>query len=477
MSYQGLLLQTLTNDISPNSIYHYNIAMGYKKYEFQNNLVTIYRGNSFETKITPECLIFNIANNSGACLDTLKNVITPLQLHFSIGNMEILKIQLSFLWNLKKPEIIGRKLYLSIPFSLFFGDIHLCGLDMQNITFSLVRSSNEGSNEGSNEDFINYVTGYHLLCKTFLSHAMDEMRYMDISYNIVQQLFSVHVKVDMDNEGEHSNEFRIRTNMFEGQIKGFFIEANLIEGLDEIQFYINDSIRIDYDKYMIQHMCINVTSRIIYMPFNTNIAYDNRANNSYAGSINIDRIDNSFLNLKFSTPRNQVRIHALSMNIYNQIGGIGSISFINSMQHLVQDFGYHTLIPIEDLLQQNRNMIIFNSLITNGPALNDVQSSFTDASGNYISQVVNRLIEDEERNICHISQIPIQAGERYMLCDGCLNCYNEMDLIQWFQNLNVYNRVRTCPSCRGIWRDYNVYINSPETAIIEGSIILTNPRI
>jgi len=466
MSYEGLLLQTLANDIPHNSMYSQNIATGYKKYEFQNNSIIISRHNNFETKITPECLIFNIANNSGAILERLKQLIFPLELHFCIGTMEILKIPLSFLWNLKEPEIIGRKLYLSIPFSLFFGDIHLCGLDQQSITFHLQRTINE--------NMIQYISGYHLLCKTFLTYAMDESRYTDSSNNMVQQLSSVHVKVDMENQGTHSNEFRIRTNMFRGLVKGFFISANHINDLQEIKFYINAAIRIDYDKYMIQNMCTKINTHMIYLPLNTDIAYDNRGYNSYIGSINIDRIDSSFLNLKFSSPRNQIRIHALTTNIYNQRGGIGAIQFAYPMHHMVQDFSYHTLISIEELLQPYRNSPISSAFI-DGPIFNTaLNDSNNDASGNYISQVLHRIIEDEERNTCPISQLPIQVDERYMLCTGCVNCYNERDLIQWFQNQTAYNRPNTCPSCRERWRDYNVYINGAEPAIIEGNVTLTN---
>jgi hypothetical protein len=103
-------------------------------------------------------------------------------------------------------------------------------------------------------------------------------------------------------------------------------------------------------------------------------------------------------------------------------------------------------------------------------SLNDVAP---DVVG-YVSQTLHRFIEDENRNTCPITQISIREGERYMLCVGCENCYNEMVLIQWFQSLNNNNRVRTCPMCREIWRNYNVYINSLEPNIIEGNIILNN---
>lgn len=449
MSFDALLLQTTANH-SENSIYSQNIAIGHKKCTFENGLITMNHNNSFETKLIPETLIFNIANDLSNTLDRLRKIIYSLQLHFSIGTTDILKIPLSVLWGLKEPEIIGNKLYLSVHFSLFFGEIHMCGLLQQDVNFRIVR------NAGS----VEYITGYHLLFKTFLTHPNEERRYTDVSNNIIQQLSSIHVKVDMENPATESNEFRIRTNMFRGSVKGFFIEVSNINDLYEIQFYMNGTTRIDYDMYMIKHMCNIINNNIIYVPFNSDITYDTRNQNSYTGSINIDRIDNSFLNLKFSSLKNQVYIYALTNNFYNQRNGSGFLNFVYPLQHITQDFSYHTLTPIEDLLRPYRNSMFYHEILQDGPEFEMVlNDTYTDASGNYISQVLNRPIEDEERNTCPISQLQIQEGERYMLCAGCLNCYNEMDLIQWFQNQHGHNRAPTCPTCREPWRDFNVYIN------------------
>jgi hypothetical protein len=77
---------------------------------------------------------------------------------------------------------------------------------------------------------------------------------------------------------------------------------------------------------------------------------------------------------------------------------------------------------------------------------------------NYVSQTIYRSIVDQDRSVCPIRQTRIQDGERYMLCNGCQNCYNEYDIIQWFVIQNGENRERTCPICRQTWSDYNVYI-------------------
>jgi hypothetical protein len=191
---------------------------------------------------------------------------------------------------------------------------------------------------------------------------------------------------------------------------------------------------------MIQNICVKISENMIYVPFNPNIAYnDINRYNAFSGSLNIDYIDFSFLNLKFDVPISSVNIYSFSINSYDQRHGVGRVQFNYPSIHLIEDFSYHSLMHIAD-----------------GPI---IDISLNDIHINYISQVLNRLIEDEERNTCPISQMIIGTGERYMLCSGCLNCYNEMDLIQWFQNLNGHNRAQTCPTCREPWSDHNVYIN------------------
>ena len=257
---------------------------------------------------------------------------------------------------------------------------------------------------------------------------------------------SIKVDVDLNNENTTSNEFRIRTNMFRGFIKGFFLEANKIyETLDKLDFYMNDCLRINFDKYMIQNMCVKINENMIYVPFNSESTYDSRLYNSFVGSLNIDTLEHSFLNLKFAVSLKKVNVYALNMNIYSQENGAGFLTYNYPMHNFIQDFCTHTLRPIEELLRQ----YVFRFEPVN-----------IDASLNYVSQTLLRSIVDEDRIICPIRQTPIQSGERYMLCIGCQNCYNEYDIIQWFVRQSSQNMEQTCPTCRQLWSDYNVYIHS-----------------
>jgi hypothetical protein len=88
MSFDALLLQTMSNH-SENPMYSQNIAVGHKKCTFENGLITLNHNNSFETKLIPETLIFNISNDLSNTLDrlnTLKQIIYSLQLHSQLSS-------------------------------------------------------------------------------------------------------------------------------------------------------------------------------------------------------------------------------------------------------------------------------------------------------------------------------------------------------------------------------------------------------
>ena len=477
MSNQSLSVQIDAND--DNYYINYipsNVAYGYKKYLFEDKYLNLSNHNDDFTKLIPECIIFTISPDFNiTSIDSLKSVVSNTILIFKVNSTIILKIPLQLLWNLKMPKIIGHKLYLFLPFEIFFGDINMFQIVQNDITFRLVPNTDV-------ED--SCITNYNLLCKTFLAHNSVINYYRDFSDNIIQQISSVSVSVNLNDPLETSNEFRIRTTIFSGFIKGFFIETEQIDELYEIQFFINNFVRINYDMYLIQEKCVKISENMIYIPFNNECLYNSKSFISYIGSLNIDRIDYSFLNLKFLTQKQNVRIYALNMNVLSNSNTNNTLSLRNSysINHLIEDFNFHTLMPIEDLMHLfnyfNLSSTLFLSNRTNIPINTPINipinmnGSIYDASLNdipYISRVLYRSIHDNERNMCHITQNTIQINERYMLCNQCQNCYNVNAIMEWLKSLHENNRSTTCPSCRQIWQDYNVYINS-ET--IEGEITI-----
>ena len=119
-----------------NSFIPENIVIGYKTYNFNNNNELNINNPHIFDKIKPECLILSI-NNYHSNLIFFKTYINPLTINFTIGTRSIFKIPLILLWNLKIPEIINNKLYLQIPFDMFFGNINLCGLQNYEIKFAI----------------------------------------------------------------------------------------------------------------------------------------------------------------------------------------------------------------------------------------------------------------------------------------------------------------------------------------------------
>ena len=293
---------------------------------------------------------------------------------------------------------------------------------------------------------------FALLCRTYSIDQRDLRFHIDVSNNNIQQISSIQIH-SLNNI--NSDEFRIRTNRFRGFVKGFFIESTLVsQYLQEIKFYTNQFIRFHYDAYLIRQKCVKISDDMIYFPFNSQELFSNNSNASYRGSINFDGIESHFLNLKFLHRRQKVRIYVLSKNNYNQRDNIINIQNMYNSFNLYEDFNTHPLTPIDELI---RPFIPEEHLIYAGP-IHDVSLNDTP----YISQVLNRKINEQDQKICPIEQTEIKENERYMLCYSCQNCYSEYAIISWFVSCNNYNRSSTCPTCRSPWSDYNVYINTDQ---------------
>lgn len=443
-----------TNTYGLRNIYT-NVAVDCQTYHFENYKLILSRNAD---KIIPEYLILNLRDNNTA-LDIIYNYGRNIYINFQIGNQTLLNIPLSILWNLKEPEICDNKLYLKIPFAIFFGDIYIAGLQFREVTFTLVNHTN----------LTNYVSDYSLICKTYIGDSQYRRNSLDTSNCCIQQISSLQVNVSLDNLESVSDEFRIKTNLFPGFSKGFFIESNGISELNEIQFYINGETRINYNRFMIRNKCERINSNMIFFPFNPDISYNERSFNSFVGSINLSEITQSTLKLNFDTPRASVKIYSINMSGYTQSRSeiITSQNIINT--HLIEDFTRHSLTQIERIeIYQIVNNIRTNTIIEND--VNTIQYSNNNYSGMsgpnyYLNISTNNSIDDlivdiginrfipAEKKICGITLEEISTVEKYMSCLECLNNFKEQPLRQWL------TQRRTCPSCRSNWCDFNVYIN------------------
>jgi len=480
----SLLQLSLNERVNSTNIYgsrniDTNVAVDFKTYNFENSKLTLSRNAD---KLIPEYLILNLQDNN-ITLETIHNYAQNMYINLKIGTQTLLNIPLSILWNLKEPEIFDDKLYLQIPFEMFFGNIHIFGLQFWEVSFNIINHTN----------LANYVSSYSLLCKTYIGDSRYRRNSIDTSNCCIQQISSLEVKVSLDNPENVSNEFKIITNMFPGFSKGFLIESSNINELNYIQFYINDLIRISYNKFMIRNKCQRVNDTLIFLPFNPDISYSERSFNSFIGSIHLSEAQ-SYLKLNFDTPRNVVKIYSINMNDYSQRSSEirSSQNIVNT--HLVQDFTTHSLTHNEsietnviynniqvnsiiendqNIIENDQNIIYNNYTYTNlysgmsGPNYYIDPSGMSGMSGmsgpsntssvNIDNLIVNsgicRLIP-EDKKICGISLDEIRENQNYMCCTHCHNNFNENDIRIWLRSR------RTCPNCRGIWSDYNIYINS-----------------
>jgi hypothetical protein len=67
-------------------------------------------------------------------------------------------------------------------------------------------------------------------------------------------------------------------------------------------------------------------------------------------------------------------------------------------------------------------------------------------------QTLNRVISNERRT-CGISLDEIIGGDSYMSCSSCNNNFKEQEIKNWLRSR------RTCPTCRGNWSNYDIYVN------------------
>jgi hypothetical protein len=281
--------------------------------------------------------------------------------------------------------------------------------------------------------------------------------------------------------------FQIQTNMLNGVTKGLLIQCSLTN-LISIKFYLNNLLRFDYDPYLISTACIKLSDNLLYMPFNDEIDFLNRDIDSFSGSINLSRLQNSILFLQFDQDQDHVVIHNIYLNylrLNNGLSGLGVDYRPTFTENTINDHPIQPIVgipPNSYMLDMSGNYIINmrdmsgNYIINNpshgrtGPNYRNTGSSATTGSsgdtgppssiqihyhipnGAIIHQPIN-----SERNICNITHDEIAVNQRYMSCSNCQIHFLESALKRWF-GPRIPN-TRTCPICREVWTNFNVYIN------------------
>ena len=454
----GSLIHILTNIRSNASLFNTNnVSINYKTYSFNNDYLLISRNVD---KVCPEYIILDLFDNNIE-LNVIFNYIKDVYIIFKIGEQNIIEFPLKLLWNLQEPEIVENKLYIYFPFKNFFGNIFLYNLLYEEANFILVNFNR----------LANCVRRCNLLCKIFVYGNLNQIN--DVSQNVIQQISSLELMASNNDNTQEANEFVIRTNMFEGLVRGFFIEATNIDELIEFQFFINGNIRTNYDRFLIRNKCFKINDNLLFYPFNDELLYQNSSINMYDGAFYMSNNIVTNMRLKFNNQHNCVKIYALIMNIYTQENGLGRLRQNINICHLKQDLGLHPLMTQDQIISQNiPSSIYFNNITTYTTTYTSTHAniSTTSNTNNYGSytigyyensynineineiQTIGKIIP-EGKNTCGISLDEIVLNDNYMSCTNCTNNFKVNEIRRWHQSS------RTCPSCRSNWRDFNVYIS------------------
>lgn len=497
----GMIMQLISshdpNISQPNNVLNYSV--GNKIINFNtNNILTL--SPDFDT-YCPQYIAINLYPNQNLHLfasEYIYNVchlFNKMRLVLQVSDQTILQLPLSLLYELNPPELIDGKIYIKIPFDALFDKINVAALYHSTVTFSII-------------DFYeisNYANTFSLVTKVYMHDTNERNRIISThSRNFIQQIGSLYISNVPPNDGRL---YQIQTNILNGPTKGFLIQC-CIQDLISIKFYINGLLRINYERFLILNACVKISENLIYMPFNEVQDFQNRNSNTFSGYINLSRLQNSTLCLQFSANQSKVVIHNVYFNYFRQSGGLGGLYVDNRPSFIENTTESHPIQPIisslpsASLLDMSGNYIqsassmyynpiiidmsfnyIYNNLITpvysrttstirtgssettgtvglTGPPnpsyyFNNNVPVYSIPNGNIIYCVIN-----SDRNTCNITHEDILIDQRYMTCSNCENNYSETAIKQWLSQHT--GNARTCPTCREVWTNFNVYINQDE---------------
>ena len=375
-----------------------NLAIEYFTEDFVNNSFNMKK--SCDTKL-PEYLEIELLPNINIYM--FKTICHKVCFEMTIGGSKILSIPLRFMIHHKNYEICDNKIYVTIPFELFCNDIKLICLQFHEVRFTLTNIEN--------------VFKFCKLISKGIFYDSEIRSQMSKNQHdeIIQQLASIEIT-----SPNPKNEFKY-VIPFKGIHKGFYIECENIDKINEISLNLNHLNKLIYNYFFVKTKCVKISQQLLYLPFNFDKLCQDRLPTGFEGSINLSRVDSVVLNIKLYTLNYKICLYGLSSNILRTCSNMGGLAFFyENNNHYYCDY------------QKN---------------------------GDYIENIIYKLITDNDKIICCILHETIDVNNRYMSCVNCNNNYNEISIKQWFRQTP---HQKTCPMCRANWTNFIIYINSEE---------------
>ena len=429
MSEQLRLLNSITQ-IGPHydmlNIPH-NLTINYSTYNFDNyGKLTM---DMLYDAIVPEYLEFELPAN--VSFENFKEMIYNVCLEMEIGRQRILSIPLRFIMHLKNFEICDNKIYINIPFELFCNEIKLVSLRYHNVDFILKNTQNQNQ----------YIQFCKLIVKGILYNNTIRNNLIENSREeIIQQISSIELTSQ-----EPVDEFTYSLP-FNCVHKGFYIESENVNNINEITLKFNDINRLTYNRFLIRTKCVKINANLfnenlLYLPMNYNKSPFDRTPEGFEGSENLSRLDNIKITIKLDASTSKICIYGLSLNILKTVSGMGCLGFSYSPSPYCDNY---------------RNYRRSNQNNTNTQSVQTIVNNVTIRRVNLRRvNLIYKQITDQDKLQCCIDHEDIANESHYMSCIKCHNNFNEASLELWFQN----NTRKTCPMCRETWTDFNVYIN------------------
>jgi len=377
---QGVLTQLVAVspiDASVNGSNTDRHAIENIEYIFQNNKLDIDHGSCPSDLMTPLYIYSD-------------HPIDFLEFHMQ-GSSLIISFPLTFCNILLNFENEVNEYLYKLPWDLLkIKQIPLIALQYCDISFKLITSHQCNAKL--------YVK------QTFLENDARRI-YAETTHDIIIKQFQEQ-EIQLD-----SNQHDIRLNLA-GLIKGFFIDnINDIQEINNIKFLLNNNIRINYNKTMIQLFTKKISDRCIYIPLD-NEDFNESTNNA---SLNCDRFDNISLRIDSNVNQN-VTIRALNVNILKVMGGMAGLVYHYNMASLWTPNHSNVTIPNSTWVEDNKK------------------------------------IEGDTK--CAICLSNIENENKYMTCTTCKKNFMEEPLREWLVKDN------SCPLCRSEWTERIIYINN-----------------
>ena len=372
-----------------------NISSDYCTNQFDNNF-KLHLTQPFDV-LSPEYLEITLTNNNFLTNDEeINRIMYNIFLKVKINEIQILNIPLRFLLYLNKSEICDNKLYINLSFDTFINEFIIRISSTQQPIFELTNTD---------DNFLSCnLISKGLCCFPLISNTRE---------NIMQYISSVQL-IDINGR----NNFKCQLP-FDGITKGFFIECENVDQINELKLLLNDNTRTHYNRFLIKNKCIKIHQKLLYFPLNYNVQYNDLTNFGFEGAVNLNIIKNSVLILNFDSNITKLTIYGLGSNILKYTYGFFSLVFNYNNIHIIQNY-----------IETNKIEVTNNE------------------------QIIYKLIIDENKSTCSINLQELQLNSRYMNCTDCHNNFNEESLKEWISINNC------CPLCRNIWLDYSIYINA-----------------